>query len=77
VPYPVSITIEPQHTNRDRLTTAFRVVLAIPHLIVVGGVGLGLAVSGGGNDKTSLTGETGLLRLEPERDIFILRRRED
>ncbi len=59
--YPVSLSIEPQLTNRNRLTTAFRIVLAIPHLILVGGVGLGLAVSGGGNDKTSLTGETGLL----------------
>lgn len=48
-------------TGRNRLTTAFRIVLAIPHLILVGGVGLGLAVTGGGRDKTSLSGETGLL----------------
>ena len=61
MPYPVSLSIEPQLTNRNRLTTAFRIVLAIPHLILVGGVGLGLAVSGGGNNKTSLTVETGLL----------------
>jgi len=61
VPYPVTIAIEPQLTGRNRLTTAFRLILAIPHLILVGGVGLGLAVRGGGNDATSLTGETGLL----------------
>jgi hypothetical protein len=61
VAYPVSIAIEPQLTDRNRLTTAFRVILAIPHLILVGGVGLGLAVRGGGHDATSLTSETGLL----------------
>jgi hypothetical protein len=61
VPYPVTIAIDPQLTGRNRLTTAFRLVLAIPHLILVGGVGLGLAVRGGGNDATSLSGETGLL----------------
>ena len=40
MPYPVSTAIEPQLRERDRLTTAFRLVLAIPHLILVGGVGL-------------------------------------
>ena len=34
--YPVSITVEPTLDNRDRLTTAFRAVLAIPHAILVG-----------------------------------------
>src|SRR5258708_24219166 len=52
---------EPQLADRNRLRTAFRVILAIPHLILVGGVGLGLAVRGGGHDATSLTSETGLL----------------
>jgi uncharacterized protein DUF4389 len=61
VPYPVSLAIEPTRTARNRLTTAFRIVLAIPHLIMVGGVGLGLAVTSGGRDRTSLSGETGLL----------------
>jgi hypothetical protein len=61
VPYPVSISVEPHLTDRNRLTTAFRIILAIPHLILVGGVGLGLAVSGGGRDRTSLGGETGIL----------------
>ena len=59
--YPVSVAIEPRLAARNRLTTAFRIILAIPHLILVGGVGLGLAVTSGGRDKTSLTGETGLL----------------
>ena len=40
-PYPVSVTVHPQLENRDRLTTAFRVILAIPHLILVGDSGTG------------------------------------
>jgi hypothetical protein len=36
VPYPVSIVLEPRIANRDRLTTAFRLILAIPHFILVG-----------------------------------------
>ena len=40
--YPVSITIQPKLTGRDRATTAFRLILAIPHLILVGGAGFGL-----------------------------------
>jgi hypothetical protein len=60
--YPVSITIERQLSDRNRLTTAFRLILAIPHLIVVGGVGAGFAFyNGGGRNATSLGGETGLL----------------
>src|SRR5205814_1132412 len=35
VPYPVSITIEPRYRNRDRLTVGFRIILAIPHFIVL------------------------------------------
>jgi len=61
VAYPVSVAIQPQLAGRNRLTTAFRIILAIPHLIAVGGVGLGLAVTSGGRDRTSLTGETGIL----------------
>src|SRR3954470_19489193 len=60
--YPVSTTLEPQLSNRNRLTTAFRLILAIPHLILVGGVGAGFAFyNGGGRNATSLGGETGLL----------------
>lgn len=35
--YPVDIHVEPALENRDRLTTAFRIVLALPHLLLVGG----------------------------------------
>jgi hypothetical protein len=55
----VSIAIEERLTNRNRLTAAFRLILAIPHLILVGGVGLGMA---SGGDRTSIAGgEQGLL----------------
>lgn len=35
--HPVDVRVEPALTNRNRLTTAFRIFLAIPHLILVGG----------------------------------------
>jgi hypothetical protein len=35
--HPVGLTIVPALTNRNRLTCAFRVILAIPHIILVGG----------------------------------------
>jgi hypothetical protein len=57
--YPVSIRVEPSLTNRNRLTTAFRLVLAIPHLILVGGIGLGFATRGDG--RTTIGSEGGLL----------------
>jgi len=58
MPYPVSVGVEPSLTNRNRLTTAFRLVLAIPHLILVGGIGLGLASHG--DNRTTIGGEGGL-----------------
>ena len=62
MPYPVSVHVTPSLTNRNRLTTAFRLILAIPHIILVGGVGIafGFRTSGyGGNE--SFGGEAGLL----------------
>ena len=57
--YPVSISVEPAIANRNRLTTAFRLILAIPHVILVGGVGLGVAYRG--DRSTTAGGEGGLL----------------
>lgn len=37
VAHPVDVRVRPALSDHDRLTTAFRVVLAIPHLILVGG----------------------------------------
>src|SRR5919197_479954 len=56
--YPVSITVEPAIANRNRLTTTFRIILAIPHWFLVGGVGLGFASR---NSRQSIGSETGLL----------------
>ena len=47
MPYPVNVSVEPALKDRDRVTVAFRIILAIPHLILVGGVGLGLSMMGG------------------------------
>jgi hypothetical protein len=61
MPYPVSTTVEPPLADRNRLTTAFRLFLAIPHVILVGGVGAGIAVHSGRSNFTSFGGEAGLL----------------
>jgi hypothetical protein len=53
------MSVEPALTNRNRLTTAFRVFLAIPHLILVGGLGIGFATQQS-DGQTSLVGESGL-----------------
>jgi hypothetical protein len=59
MPYPVSIDVTPTMTSRNRLTTAFRLILAIPHIILVGGLGA-VAYSSGGR-RGSFGGENGLL----------------
>ena len=59
--YPVSVTVEPPPADRNRLTTGFRLFLAIPHLILVGGIGIGFVVYSGRSDARSFSGETGLL----------------
>ena len=35
--YPVTVAVKPATEGRNRLTTFFRVLLAIPHIILVGG----------------------------------------
>jgi len=58
--HPVVVSVQPELLNRNRLTTFFRLLLALPHLILVGGVGFGGA-SRRGDGSLSLGGETGLL----------------
>lgn len=58
--YPVSVSVERHLTARNRLTTALRLILAIPHIILVGGIGFSAARTSGG-DSTVYGGETGLL----------------
>ncbi len=57
--YPVTVSVAPQLASRNRLTTAFRLILAIPHLILVGGIGV--LVSGRRDVGTSIGGENGIL----------------
>jgi len=59
--YPVTVTVQPLHTNRDRLTTFFRFFLAIPHIILVGGAALGGSLVFGEDRTWSFGGEGGLL----------------
>lgn len=59
--YPVNVLVTPPGGERNRLTCAFRLVLAIPHLILVGGVGVSLAFLDSGNGLLSLSGHDGLL----------------
>jgi hypothetical protein len=61
MPYPVTVSVEPALANRNRLTTFFRLILAIPHIILVGGVGLSIATSQNDSSTTSGVGEGGLL----------------
>jgi len=37
VAHPVDVSITPQYARRNRLTCAFRPILALPHLVLVGG----------------------------------------
>jgi hypothetical protein len=39
--YPVAFDVQPQLSDRNRLTSAFRIILAIPHVVLAGGLGLG------------------------------------
>jgi hypothetical protein len=43
-PHPIDVKIEPALSDRNRLTAAFRLILAIPHLLLVGGP-IALAIS--------------------------------
>ena len=41
--YPVDVRVDPSLTGRNRLTTFFRFILAIPHMLLVGTAGMGVA----------------------------------
>ena len=43
--YPITYDVEPQHTDRNRLTVAFRIILGIPQWLLVGGPGSGMGYS--------------------------------
>jgi hypothetical protein len=51
--HPTSYAVTPQEETRNRLTVGFRFILAIPHLLLVGGPGIGAGV---GSDRTGVLG---------------------
>ncbi|HSJ25376.1 MAG TPA: DUF4389 domain-containing protein [Longimicrobiales bacterium] len=60
--YPVTVHVAPATENRNRLTTAFRFFLALPHLILVGGpAAIGLGVGWNWDDGWSWSSSAGLL----------------
>ena len=44
--YPVAFDVKPKLTDRNRLTTAFRLILGFPHILIIGGVGVGFGFGG-------------------------------
>ena len=38
MPYPVTVVVTPHLANRDRVTTALRLILGLPHIVLVGAV---------------------------------------
>jgi hypothetical protein len=61
--HPVDVHVEPRTEGRDRLTVGFRFILAIPHLLLVGGpVALTLSWSWSGDGaRPELAGGAGVL----------------
>jgi hypothetical protein len=49
--YPVAVSVVQSEGERDRLTTAFRLILAIPHMILVGTAGLSFATLSVGDNN--------------------------
>ena len=61
-PHPVDVYLAPALENRDRLTTAFRLILAIPHLLLVGApAAVFLSWNWGSNDTGFQWSSTGVL----------------
>src|SRR5205085_9848089 len=53
--YPVAFDVQRELTERNRVTTLFRIILAVPHILILGGgafafgrFGAGGAIGGGG-----------------------------
>ena len=63
MPYPVSVSVEPLLFPRDRVSTAFRLILAIPHIFLVGAIGSSMVFRTGRSDIVALGPETGVLGL--------------
>ena len=62
--HPVDVDVQPAFTHRNRLTCFFRVILALPHLILVGGpsaLAVSIAWGAGTHPRPEWGGATGIL----------------
>jgi hypothetical protein len=59
--YPIQYAVEEHIGGRNRLTTFFRLILAIPHIILVGGPGLALSGGGGNVGNREIGAVVGLI----------------
>ena len=59
--YPVTVSVQPAIRNRDRVTTLLRFILAIPHLLLVGGASFGISFGAREGSLPSIGAEGGLL----------------
>jgi hypothetical protein len=57
--YPVTLNVEPAMQFRNRATTALRLFLALPHLLLVGGIAIAVASSRDG--RTTFGGDWGII----------------
>jgi hypothetical protein len=64
-PYPVRFSVEYPDRRLDRLTTAFRLIVAIPIMIVAGTIGGDETYAWGPRNYTIAAGTSGLLFLAP------------
>jgi hypothetical protein len=61
-PHPVDVRVTPALENRDRLTVGFRLILAIPHLLLVGApAAIFLTWTWGSSNSGGSWGSTGVL----------------
>src|SRR5438309_1563632 len=63
--YPVQFSVDYPNRSLDRLSTAFRLVVAIPILIVIGTLVGGASQSSGGRATVIAAGVSGLLFFAP------------
>ncbi len=60
--HPVDVRVQPALENRDRMTTAFRLILAIPHLLLVGApAAVAFSWTSGAGDNAGSWSSTGVL----------------
>jgi len=67
----VGVGVLPARTDRNRLTTAFRPILAIPHILLVGGP-VAFAISRVGSVLTQWGASTGVLQWSTRVEAYLL-----